>query len=301
MSDNGDHQALQDEVVDLEQRLEDARRRLNSSRPIGVPHSPPPSTHFNTRHTQHALLLLSDSALPLGSFAFSSGLESYLAHQPQSSRNLASFNHFLHLSLSSLASTALPYVLAGYRSPRDLLRLDNDFDASLSCAVARRASITQGKALLGIWHRSFRSHVTYEGIDATLKMEASTTIHVLSRWLSSSMQGDNSDGGYVLPPSAHFPPLWGVMTRLMELTQEQAAYVFLFNHVKAIVSAAVRANVIGPYQAQAILMDPRTQQALHAALDANWDVPVEDAGQVAPVLDLWMGRHELLYSRIFNS
>ncbi|KAI9887810.1 MAG: hypothetical protein M1823_000332 [Watsoniomyces obsoletus] len=289
MSNKGDHQALQDEIDDLERRLEDAKRRLHI---LGAP-SPPPTS------VPHTLLLLSDSALPLGSFAFSSGLESYLAHHPQS-RNLASFDHFLHLSLSSLASTALPYVLAGYRSPGILLTLDNDFDASLPCTVARRASITQGKALLGIWHRSFRGHVvTCQGVDHAA--EAIAAMDVLRR-SSSSTKGPNADdGGYVLSPSAHFPPLWGVVTRLMNLTLEQAAYVFLFNHVKAVVSAAVRANVIGPYQAQMILMDPRTQLALQTALDTNWDVPVEDAGQTAPVLDLWMGRHELLYSRIFNS
>jgi len=33
----------------------------------------------------------------------------------------------------------------------------------------------------------------------------------------------------------------------------------------------------------------------------EWETEPEDAGQVVPVLDLWVGRHELLYSRIFNS
>jgi urease accessory protein len=28
---------------------------------------------------------------------------------------------------------------------------------------------------------------------------------------------------------------------------------------------------------------------------------VEDAGLSVPVMDLWVGRHEVLYSRIFNS
>jgi urease accessory protein UreF len=35
--------------------------------------------------------------------------------------------------------------------------------------------------------------------------------------------------------------------------------------------------------------------------DDGWFLQPEDAGQVVPALDLWLGRHELLYSRIFNS
>ena len=35
--------------------------------------------------------------------------------------------------------------------------LDNDFDASTPCTVARRASIAQGRALLTVWERSFKA------------------------------------------------------------------------------------------------------------------------------------------------
>jgi urease accessory protein len=174
-----DQQSLQDEIADLERRLLDAKVQLNqhhdaprrSSPDNGAgPLSQNTSTPRLTDDTSalHALLLLSDSALPLGSFAFSSGLESYLAHHklsPPSASQLPLFNTFLRLSLSTLASTALPYVLAGYRNPDEIETLDNDFDASTPCTVARRASIAQGRALLAVWDRSFKtqyssSHIT---------------------------------------------------------------------------------------------------------------------------------------------
>ena len=82
---------------------------------------------------------------------------------------------------------------------------------------------------------------------------------------------------------------------------EQSAYVFFFNHAKAILSAAVRASVVGPYQAQAVLASNWLQREINEVLEKNWAVPVEEAGQSVPLMDLWIGRHELLYSRIFNS
>src|SRR3954447_24025692 len=114
-----------------------------------------PRASTNISPALHALLLLSDSALPLGSFAFSSGLESYLAHTKSTSR--PSFPDFLDFSLSSYASSTLPFVLAAHRNPLDLVSLDDALDAAIMCTVGRRASIAQGRALLSIWDRSFSS------------------------------------------------------------------------------------------------------------------------------------------------
>ena len=50
-----------------------------------------------------------------------------------------------------------------------------------------------------------------------------------------------------------------------------------------------------------MLASPETQALITAFVAREWDTPAEDAGQSVPVMDLWIGRHELLYSRIFNS
>lgn len=80
-----------------------------------------------------------------------------------------------------------------------------------------------------------------------------------------------------------------------------AAYLFLFSHVRTVISAAVRAGVLGPYQAQAILASKELQERIRSLVEEMWERKVEDAGQTVPVMDLWVGRHEKLYSRIFNS
>lgn len=248
--------------------------------------APSPSASPATTSPTHFLLLLADSALPLGSFAFSSGLESYLAHSPPSS---TSFSAFLASALSSYASTTLPFVLAAHRHPSRLAALDDSLDAATICLVARRASIAQGKALLGIWERSLRAAVTHPCAHETRVLAA-----------FAALVRDESKAP-VPCASAHLAPLFAVVCAAVGLTRRQTAYVFVLSHVKALVSAAVRAGVFGPYQAQRVLAGDVVQRWIDVVVDREWRTPVHEAGQTVPVMDLWVGRHELLYSRIFNS
>ncbi|KAF2086940.1 hypothetical protein K490DRAFT_42938 [Saccharata proteae CBS 121410] len=286
-----DQQALKDEIAELEERLKQAKSQLSAS---CIPSQllEPQISHDTALHT---LLLLADSALPLGSFAFSSGLESYLAHHRPSSANTSqvpAFHTFLNLSLASLASTALPYALAGYRNPELIEDLDNDFDASTPCTVARRASVAQGRALLSVWDRSFRQHYVSADADVTVAVEALKAFQSLLRASTSTT---------LLPPNAHLAPLWGVLTRILGLPLQEAAYLFLFSHARTVTSAAVRASVLGPYQAQGVLARAELREGIRRLVNEMWERKVEDAGQSVPVVDLWVGRHEKLYSRIFNS
>lgn len=247
-----------------------------------------PDSNLSLSSASHNLLLLSDSALPLGSFAFSSGLESYLAHRP--SRPTPSIYPFLSLTLASIASTTLPYLLAAHKDPSSLPALDDTLDACTLCPVARRASIAQGRALLTLWERAFRSTVP-AALPASLALAS----------FAKELKSVGSASWELNGPNGHFAPVWAVLTAAMGISAEESAYAFLFNHAKAVVSAAVRASVIGPYQAQGILAAKWLRDEITRCMEANWEVKVENAGQVVPLMDLWIGRHEMLYSRIFNS
>ncbi|KAK6440094.1 hypothetical protein LTR95_003677 [Oleoguttula sp. CCFEE 5521] len=260
----------------------------------------------------HALLLLSDSALPLGSFAFSSGLESFLAHRKSKTganrtpgppngtvQDIEYFHAFLELSLENLASTALPYVTTSARSGCDadvkqvLLDLDNDFDASTPCTVARRASISQGKALLAIWERALCSSAS-----ATEKSLAlASAVSDCALLVKASKPGTLLTSSY----NGHLPPLFGAVASAMGLDIGHTSYLFLLNHAKAILSAAVRASVLGPYQSQSVLASSSLQAHIKVLIEHYGAVNAEDAAVSVPTMDVWMGRHELLYSRIFNS
>ncbi len=245
----------------------------------------------------HNLMLLSDSALPLGSFAYSSGLESFLAHHkpvPAGQTVLSLFHKFLRFSIQSMAYTNIPYVLAAFRDPMDLMDLDNDLDASTPCNVARRASIAQGRALLSVWEKAFApSAATSQFGDG---LEPATVLEVFAKDLKLS-----AISSAPLPVNGHLAPLWGVICLALGLNLEEAGYLFLLNHAKAVMSAAVRASVMGPYMAQTVLAGRELQDLVRQSLEKVWMLQPEDAGQVVPAMDLWMGRHEMLYSRIFNS
>ncbi|KAJ5147832.1 hypothetical protein N7526_001184 [Penicillium atrosanguineum] len=267
---------IQSEIAQLESRLQDMRAQLDASTYPSPPSSPP--------RYQDPL----DNAFKQCP---------YLAHhKPQRTNPVTSFHRFLKLSIASLASTSLPYVLAGYRAPETLETLDNDLDASTPCIVAQRASVAQGRALIGVWERAFGvSFALPTGTDAGADVAVSA-IDEFSDALKTTY--DNQDE---LGPMGHFAPLWGVVCRAMGLDLHQTAYIFVLNHAKAVLSAAVRASVMGPYQAQNILASQTLQDTIMSRIEREWETEVEQAGQVVPALDLWVGRHELLYSRIFNS
>jgi urease accessory protein len=331
MSSNDEDEELQKEIASLEVQLQHAKSRLTHSknRVIPISNSAAPNGHASDElatsaistspdDVLHTLILLADSQLPIGSFAFSSGLESFLAHRrhlpnstvDQRSRQFTSvdeFVKFLHLSLLSTASLSIPYVTAAYRSPHSLLQLDDECDATTTCGVARRASTSQGRALVSVWDRSFspvlkssastgKIHHSHEAEEALRKL--SDALRAPSKSAVSSV----AEHEIIIPKAhGHFAPAWGAVTRSMSVSEASSAYTFLFSHARAVVSAAVRASVLGPYQAQSELARPELKEAIESLVKRFKDVKTEDVAQRVPTVDLWVGRHDKLYSRIFNS
>jgi urease accessory protein len=120
----------------------------------------------------------------------------------------------------------------------------------------------------------------------------------------------NDFAGNVANCYGHFAPLWGVICLASGQNIEQAAYVFLLNHSRAVLSAALRtkASAIGQFHQYAVLGGAHLlsgRRTLHElicdCLSRAWHLEPEDAGQVVPPMDLWTGRHDLLYTRVFNS
>jgi urease accessory protein len=261
-------------------------------------------TH-NLNISSHVFYLLADSALPLGSFAYSSGLESFQEHhkhlqkQPGSAQDskpttqIALLDKFLCLSIEAVTFANMPYLLAAFRKPSALQELDNDLDASTPCQVASRASRAQGGALLMLWKKSL----------ANAPLPPSAQCLAGAKAMNDFV--DNAANCY-----GHFAPLWGVICLATGQSIEQAAYVFLLNHARAVLSAALRmkASAIGQFHQYAVLGGAHRLaggQTLHelvrGSLAKVWSLQPEDAGQVVPSMDLWIGRHDLLYTRVFNS
>ena len=252
--------------------------------------------------SNHIFYLLTDSALPLGSFAYSSGLESYMEHQKlrslanglsKSASQIALVDRFLCFSIETVANSTVPYLLAAFRDPASLQQLDNDLDASTPCQVASRASRSQGSALLMLWKKSFANSPLPK-----------------TPWCQAAARAIIAFLNNLLACYGHFAPLWGVICRATGQTIQETAYVFLLNHARAVLSAALRTkeSLIGQFHQYAVLGGSHTlagKRTLHElvkqSLNEVWDLQPEDAGPVVPTMDLWIGRHDLLYTRVFNS
>ena len=73
--------------------------------------------------------------------------------------------------------------------------------------------------------------------------------------------------------------------------------MYLF--ARTIYSSAVRLNVVGPYEAQKLLLDSRKN--VEEIIRKTKDLTIDDCCQTNPLLDVCQGMHDRLYSRLFNS
>jgi urease accessory protein len=210
---------------------------------------------------------LADSAFPTGGFAHSGGVEAALQHGELRGRE--DLNAFLEAALGQAASSALPFVSATYDDPGNFVATDAHCDAFTSNHVANRASRLQGRAFLHSAERAF-------------DLPALTG---LREELAES--------------PCHFAPVFGLIAQTLRLPKRDAQRLFLFTQVRGWVSSAVRLGVLGPLEAQAVQvrLAPLAEEVLLACENTSLD----QIAQTAPLLDLFQGAQDRLYSRLFQS
>ncbi|HTD65468.1 MAG TPA: urease accessory UreF family protein [Candidatus Limnocylindria bacterium] len=219
--------------------------------------------------TDWLLWQLADSAFPAGGFAHSGGLEA--ARQHREVCGGSELIEYLRTGLNQLAHNAMPFAHAAFSSGREFSEVDRLCDAFLSNHVANRASRAQGQAFLASVEKIF----------------GNTEISAFrSGVLEQSLPG-------------HFAPVFGRVVRLLGLDSDSAARLFVFVHLRGWISAAVRLNIVGPLEGQGI-QHQLAGAAESVALRCG-DVALEDAAQTAPLLDLWQGTQDRLYSRLFQT
>jgi len=220
--------------------------------------------------THWLLWQILDSGFPTGGFAHSGGLEAAWQHGEVPNRQ--ELQGFAQASLWQAGRSQLPVVLATYRRPEQLAELDELYHAFTSNHVANRASRAQGRALTTALQRVFPQN----------------------RELNSSPSQSPAPIGH-----PHFAPAFGAAMRHCGVEEPSAAGAFLFNHLRGLLASAVRLNSIGPMEAQALQFQlfPLARQIAEQCATLG----IEDAAQCAPLLDLWQGAQDRLYSRLFQS
>jgi urease accessory protein len=220
-------------------------------------------------HNDWLIWQLADSAFPTGGFAHSGGLEAAWQHGEIRSRG--DFINFVETSLQQLGHGSLPFMRSAWAEPGRLTELDAHFDVFTTNHVTNRASRLQGRAFWMAVERSFPS-VSLEELRPQIEAE-----------------------GFC----AHLPPMFGAVTAALGLKEPDVVQVFFFCYLRGLIASAVRLGIIGPMEAQA--MQYRLSAKAQAVALECADIAVEDAAQTAPLLDLWQGAQDRLYSRLFQS
>jgi urease accessory protein len=204
---------------------------------------------------------LADSAFPAGGFAHSGGLEA--AWQHGEVRNASELAALLETSLRQLGHASLPFVSAAHDEPGQLPVLDKWCDTFITSHVANRASRLQGRAFL------------------------------------SSMEKIFPGRQIVHPPCGHFAPVFGTVTRTLGLERSRAERMFFFQYLRGLIAAAIRLGIVGPMQGQAL--QHRLNPLAAEILAQCHTLSTAEAAQTAPLLEMWQGTQDRLYSRLFQS
>lgn len=219
------------------------------------------------------LLPFVDSALPVGSFAFSQGLES--ASALGIVNNPDSLFQYIKNFMDLLLKSELPFINSIYENiasdKQTLEEMHLEYDALLSVPTIHHSSVSQGQS----WIRLFEVLTTGE-----------TFLNYIE-WLRAKS----------LPIHALFIFSVGMKDRVVELNE--ARLVFLYNNIREQLNAAIRLSIIGPMQAQALLHD--LLQEIENLSQKEIDFNYKQAVRNAPMIDIFQAYHHTLYSKLFQS
>lgn len=199
----------------------------------------------------------------------------------------------------------------------ELCKLDTLAHATTLNDAARRASCAQGAAYVALYTRAFapslqgaatkgQGRATLTSEQAAVAKERGRASVRLAEGFRACMRAKEAHG--------HLAIGFGLLSGLLALSTARAQRLFLFLHARALVSSAVRLNILGPYMAHRILLhDVRilVDDALDlgrdrsarkiALLDGEDDDGPDGIANTWPLGEIVAARHDQLHSKIFNS
>jgi urease accessory protein len=239
-----------------------------------------------------SILVLGDSALPVGSFAHSNGLEAaaqlQLFSEGTVSSKASAVESFVKMATQSTLEMYAPTVIATNRV--DSIREWRDANDQLHLRLvgnppACRSSLDQGRSVL---------RLTSAWRDESNEL--------VERDLLGEIQRSMDDGGHFspeAPANCHLASIFGVVTALHGLNAAQACQLLGYCVARDLVSAAVRMNLLGPMAGVGVL--GRAHRAASIGIDEGSSKMPTQASSCAPMLDLIQPCHDLLATRLFRT
>ncbi|KAJ2011802.1 hypothetical protein GGI06_004387 [Coemansia sp. S85] len=264
------------------------------------------------------LWLLADSQLPTGGFVASAGLEAALqaglVSEGAAEGASDSLTAFIKDSALNQARLALPFCSRVYEETAarlaqesggssaaiqsvlaEFLGLDNYLHAMLSSnKVAMRASVAQGGGLLSLFTRG------YALAECMADQRGQACLGVAKQLQRLARLGE---------AKAHWATVFGLVCAALGISLAHMQQLYMFQFVRQVFSAAIRLNLVGPLRAQMLECDMhpfvsgllKEHAHLRVAFGSLDDLFGESAVYTEPILELYQGMHDRLYSRIFNS
>jgi urease accessory protein len=146
-------------------------------------------------------------------------------------------------------------------------------DATLTNEVSRKASVSQGSALMRV------------------------AAAVFTEIPSLKIMREMSLGSGIV--AFHHAPVFGIVCGLLGMDSETSQRAYMFITLRDAFSAATRLNLVGPLGAA--VLQHQVSFAAETMLKRWMNREVEDACQTAPLLDTLQGCHGYLFSRLFCS
>ena len=222
---------------------------------------------------QLAMMQLSDSFFPTGSFTLSHGLEALVqTGKIHSAQNLQVFLQLL--LLNKVGTTDIVALIHAHRGSKNgnleaVRQADRQLFAQTAIAKNRETQRQSGRALLMVASSTWQD----ERLEILNREVAMGEIHCLH------------------------PVIFGAVALVAGLREQDAVLAFLHGLVTSILSAAIRLGVLGHIQAQQILrpLAPDIESVWSTARSMN----LEQMWSCTPSIDLAQMQHSKLAQRLF--